>query len=77
MIRAKLFMQDSINSGAPLDSRVEEIKRSMDELLAAITNLHEAGMEAEANIILTALQGLRDSLRRIKVSDDGTVVMVH
>ena len=70
-------MQDSINSGAPLDSRVEEIKRSMDELLAAITNLHEAGMEAEANIILTALQGLRDSLRRIKVSDDGTVVMVH
>ena len=70
-------MQYSINCGAPLDSRVEEIKRSMDELLAAITSLHEAGMDVEANIIFTALQELRDSLRRIKVSDDGTVVMVH
>lgn len=77
MTRAKLLMQDLINCVLPLDSRVEEIKRSMDELLATITTLHEAGMEVEANILLTALQELRDSLSRIKVSDDGTVVMVH
>lgn len=70
-------MRNSINCGAPKDSRIEEIKRSMDELLAAITSLHEAGMDVEANIIFTALQELRDSLRRIRVSDDGTVVMVH
>lgn len=67
-------MQDTV---VAKKSRVEEIKHSMDDLQSAITMLCEAGMIKEANILLEALQGLKISLSRIKVDDDGNVVMVH
>jgi hypothetical protein len=58
-------------------SRVDEIRRSMDDLLTAITSLCDAGMTDEANILLAALGDLKKSLNRIKISDEGNVVMVH
>ncbi|MBH8614450.1 MULTISPECIES: hypothetical protein [Pseudomonas] len=58
-------------------SQVEEIKRSMDDLLSAITMLCEAGMVEEANILLGALQELKKLVNCIKVCDDGGVLMVH
>ncbi|MHA6140975.1 hypothetical protein ACX3YC_26730 [Pseudomonas mohnii] len=58
-------------------SQVEEIKRSMDDLLSAITMLCEAGMVEEANILLGALQELKKLVNSIKVCDDGGVLMVH
>ena len=58
-------------------SRLEVIKRSMDALNDAITTLCEAGMFEEANILLASLQDLKKSLQRIKIAEDGNVVMVH
>lgn len=57
--------------------RMEEIKHSMDDLQGAITMLCEAGMIEEASILLRSLQELKKTLSRIKVCDDGNVVMVH
>jgi hypothetical protein len=67
-------MQDAT---VPKKSRVDEIKHSMDDLQKAITMLCEAGMVEEADILLDALLDLKKSLSRIKICDDGNVVMVH
>ncbi|SEM50810.1 hypothetical protein SAMN04487857_102354 [Pseudomonas sp. ok272] len=49
----------------------------MDNLQDAIQKLCEAGMIEEANVLLGALKNLKQSLNRLKVCNDGKIVMVH
>lgn len=58
-------------------SRIDEVKQSMEDLQSAITKLCDAGMAEEANVLLEALNELRQSLSRLRVCDDGNIVMIH
>lgn len=67
----------TLTHGHDLDSTTADISQPMEALQQTVALLLEQGRQEEANALQQALQELKKSLARVRMSEEGCVSTVH